>query len=81
MTTKLIHKIYFLIGIMTLSCGVVSAQKFTIPVIPDTQESVTRQEESSLQIEWLAAKADPLNAPIVSHVGDLVNFNNFDRGS
>lgn len=56
------------------------AQKFTIPVIPDTQESVTREKAVFFsQIEWIAQKRDSLKAPIVLHVGDLVNFDNFDQ--
>jgi hypothetical protein len=56
------------------------AQKFTIPVIPDTQESVARNKSVFFsQIEWIAQKRDSLKAPIVLHVGDLVNFDNFDH--
>ncbi len=56
------------------------AQKFTLPVIPDTQEEVTRNRGMFFsRIEWLAAKADSLKAPMVLHVGDLVNFDNFDQ--
>lgn len=73
-------RLFCLWGVLMLSIGAVFAQKFTIPVIPDTQESVTRKRGIFFsQIEWIAAKADSLKAPIVLHVGDLVNFNNFDQ--
>ena len=43
MNRTLKNKVFFLYGILMLTCGIVSAQKFTIPVIPDTQENVTRK--------------------------------------
>lgn len=56
------------------------AQKFTLPIIPDTQEEVTRKRGMFFsRLEWLAAKADSLKAPMVLHVGDLVNYDNFDQ--
>jgi hypothetical protein len=58
----------------------VAAQKFTIPIFLDTQESLTRKRGVFFsQLEWIAASADSLKAPIVLHVGDLVNFDNFDQ--
>lgn len=80
MNRTLKNKVFFLYGILMLTCGIVSAQKFTIPVIPDTQENVTRKRGVFFsQIEWIAAKADSMNTPIALHVGDLVNFDNFDQ--
>ncbi|MPN32781.1 hypothetical protein SDC9_180261 [bioreactor metagenome] len=59
---------------------VVVSQKFTIPVLPDTQESVAFKNEYFLaQMNWLVDKCDSLNAPIVLHVGDLVNFDNHNH--
>lgn len=73
-------KVKVLCGLLVLSCNMGYAQKFTIPVIPDTQESVTRKRGVFFsQIEWIATKADSLKAPIALHVGDLVNFDNFDQ--
>lgn len=80
MNRTLKNKVFFLYGILMLTCGIVSAQKFTIPVIPDTQENVTRKRGVFFsQIEWIAAKADSMKTPIALHVGDLVNFDNFDQ--
>lgn len=80
MNRTLTNKVFFLYGILMLTCGIVSAQKFTIPVIPDTQENVTRKRGVFFsQIEWIAAKADSMKTPIALHVGDLVNFDNFDQ--
>ena len=58
----------------------VFAQKFTIPVFPDTQNHTGNNRGIFFsQLEWIAAKADSLKTPIVLHVGDLVNFDNFDQ--
>jgi hypothetical protein len=59
---------------LTIGCAV---KRFTIPVLPDTQESITRRNEMFYsQMRWLARSRDSLKAPIVLHVGDLVNFDN-----
>jgi hypothetical protein len=56
-------RLFCLWGVLMLSIGAVFAQKFTIPVIPDTQESVTRKRGIFFsQIEWIAAKADSLKS-------------------
>lgn len=56
------------------------AQKFTIPVFPDTQNEVDgKQDMFYSQVRWIADKKDSLNVPIVLHVGDLVNFDNYDH--
>ena len=58
----------------------VCAQTFTIPVFPDTQNHMAvNRGVFFTQLEWVAAKADSLKTPIVLHVGDLVNFDNFDH--
>ncbi|WP_084163816.1 metallophosphoesterase [Olivibacter sitiensis] len=56
------------------------AQKFTIPIFPDTQVEVgDRPEMYFSQIDWIINKKDSLNIPFVLHVGDLVNFDNFEH--
>lgn len=61
-----------LIVLILQSCA---SSKFTIPVLPDTQEAVTRQHDMFYsQINWIAKAKDSLHIPIVLHVGDLVNF-------
>lgn len=53
------------------------AQKFVIPVLPDTQGEVGGQMEMFMsQMNWIVSQKDSLNIPIVLHVGDLVNFDN-----
>lgn len=53
------------------------AQKFVIPVLPDTQGEINYQPAMfTSQMEWIAAKKDSLKIPIVLHVGDVVDFNN-----
>lgn len=69
--------IYLLLITLAVSIKTVSAQKFTIPIFPDTQEAVTRKHEMFFsQINWVAAHRDSMKTPIVLHVGDLVNFDN-----
>ena len=64
---------------------IIQAQKFVIGILPDTQVEVnTKPEMFMSQINWLAAKRDSLNMPIVLHVGDIVDFNNdihYERAS
>jgi len=53
------------------------AQKFTIPVLPDTQGEVGDKPEMLIsQLKWIVDKKDSLNIPFVLHVGDIVNFDN-----
>ncbi len=63
----------------------VQAQKFTIPVFPDTQNEVRHDSAMFIgQMQWIAAKKDSLNVPFVLHVGDVVDSNNtieFERAS
>lgn len=54
-----------------------SAQKFVIPILPDTQVEVNVKPEMFIsQMKWIVDKRDSLNIPIVIHVGDIVDFNN-----
>ncbi|HZK96011.1 MAG TPA: metallophosphoesterase [Prolixibacteraceae bacterium] len=56
------------------------AQKFTIPILPDTQCEVNYNPAMfTSQMKWIADKKDSLNMPIVLHVGDLVDFNSIDQ--
>ena len=56
------------------------AQKFTIPVFPDTQTEVSSKNEMFYsRIDWVIEKKDSLNVPMVLHVGDLVNFDNYNH--
>jgi hypothetical protein len=65
------------IAMVPLYTAQVFAQKFTIPVLPDTQGEVnTRPEMFISQLQWIADKRDSLNVPFVLHVGDIVDFDN-----
>lgn len=69
---KPLRLLYILLFAGFISCA---PSKFTIPVLPDTQESVTRHHEMFYgQMNWIAKAKDSLKIPIVLHVGDLVNF-------
>ncbi len=64
--------------ILTIASGF--AQKFTIPVLPDTQCEVNYKPEMfTSQMQWIADKKDSLNAPIVLHAGDFVDFNKIEH--
>lgn len=55
-------------------------QKFTIPVLPDTQCEINYNPDMfNCQLKWIADKRDSLNVPIVLHVGDLVDFDNIEH--
>ncbi len=65
--------LYCLLGISNIS----HAQKFVIPVFPDTQGEVGGKMELFMsQLNWIVRQKDSLNIPIVLHVGDIVNFDN-----
>lgn len=56
----------------------VLAQKFTLPVFPDTQSEVGDNHPMfTSRIKWVVDQKDSLNIPMVLHVGDLVNFDNY----
>lgn len=65
----------FLIVITLFLVQSTFAQKFTIAIFPDSQYAVSHKPSLfTKQMEWLVAKKDSLNLPIVLHVGDVVNF-------
>jgi len=79
---KFRDKIIFLILIsfQLIIIQSLSAQKFVIPILPDTQVEVNAAPEMFMsQMHWIADKKDSLNFPFVLHVGDLVDFNNPDH--
>lgn len=56
------------------------AQKFTLPVFPDTQTEISDKNEMFYsRIDWVIDNKDSLNIPMVLHVGDLVNFDNYNH--
>lgn len=62
------------------NCDYSFAQQFTIPIFPDTQVEVgSKPEMFYSQVNWIVKHKDSLNIPMTLHVGDLVNFNNFNH--
>jgi len=56
------------------------AQKFVLPVLPDTQVEVRAKPEMFYsQLHWLVQKKDSLHIPIVLHVGDIVDYDNISH--
>lgn len=50
------------------------AQKFVIPILPDTQNEITGNPAMfTSQMNWIANNKNLLNIPIVIHVGDITN--------
>jgi len=71
----------FLMGIVLLVItgftNVIVAQKFVIPVFPDSQSEISgKLEMFTSQFNWIVQQKEALNIPIVLHVGDIVNFDN-----
>jgi hypothetical protein len=81
MKTKLYKKVCLIaFVVVSLNLLPVSAQKFTIPVLPDTQCEVNYRPEMFIsQLQWIADKKDSLNIPFVLHVGDIVDFDNISH--
>lgn len=56
------------------------AQKFTIPVFPDTQDEIEYKPDMFFsQINWIKKAADSLHIPIVLHVGDITDDNTYSQ--
>lgn len=71
-------KVSLLIIISFLELHFVFSQRFTIPVFPDTQAEVNFKPEMFFsQIKWIVDKRDSLNIPLVLHVGDVVDYDNY----
>lgn len=64
----------------TASLSLSQAQKFTLPVLPDTQSEVTSNHEMFYRrFDWMIDKKDSLQIPMVLHVGDVVDFDNYGQ--
>jgi len=76
------HKSRFnlLILFLLFTLQVTFAQKFIIPVLPDTQYEMSDNPEMFIsQINWIANNKTLLNIPIVLHVGDITNWQTPDQ--
>lgn len=73
-----------LAGILAL-CGVAGLghgqEKFTLAVIPDSQQEVLKPDDDRLanRMQWLVAHRQALNLAMVLHVGDLMNWDTPDH--
>ncbi|HYG35999.1 MAG TPA: beta-L-arabinofuranosidase domain-containing protein, partial [Clostridia bacterium] len=74
-----------LVANLLFSTGFASAeageQKFTIAVIPDSQQEVLNEGDTRLarRLEWLVKSRQELNLKMVLHVGDLMNWDTPDH--
>jgi len=80
MKRKLIARIALLWLLSQGTLQIAKAQKFTLPVLPDTQVEVdVKPEMLYSQLRWIAANKTVLKIPIVLHVGDIVNYDNWEH--
>ena len=56
-------------------------EKFTLAVIPDSQQEVMKDDDARLanRLQWLVAHRKELNLAMVLHVGDMVNWDTPDH--
>jgi hypothetical protein len=74
MRTILYHKVSFITFVIVnlFILQVTVAQKFTIPVLPDTQCEVNTQPQMFMsQMHWIADKKDSLNAQLYCMLATL----------
>jgi len=84
---KRVKKIYkqrspVLLVLIILQCIAFSSfgQKFTLAIFGDTQGEVTANPQMFFsQLNWIRQEKDSLNIPMVLHVGDITNFNNYNQ--
>jgi hypothetical protein len=80
MKHKLITRIVLICLLSQVGLSVAHAQRFTIPVLPDTQVEVdARPEMLYSQLRWIATNKKASKIPIVLHVGDVVNYDNWEH--
>ena len=55
--------------------------KFTLAVIPDSQQEVLKPDDDRLpkRLEWIVANREALNLKMVLHVGDMMNWDTPDH--
>lgn len=76
---KTIIKILFIVFLLG-SLNQVHAQKFTIPVFPDSQTAVDGNFAMfKSQFDWLLENPENYNIPMVLHVGDVANYDNLSQ--
>ena len=56
-------------------------EKFTLAIVPDSQQEVLKEGDDRLQkrMEWVVANREALNIKMVLHVGDLMNWDTPDH--
>jgi 3',5'-cyclic AMP phosphodiesterase CpdA len=73
-------KILIICLLLIISSFSLTAQKFVIAILPDTQVEVNARPEMFMsQMHWIAEKKDSLKIPFVLHVGDIVDYNNISH--
>ena len=73
-----------LTGLLLAKClafGAAAEERFTLAVIPDSQQEVLKPVDGRLEerMTWLVANREALNLKMVLHVGDLLNWDTPDH--
>ena len=69
-----------LLGYLLVISNLSEAQKFVIPVFPDTHVGIPGKAEMFYyDMRWIVRQKDSLNIPFVCHVGDMVNCDNLSH--
>lgn len=68
-----------LISLLAISAR--AEDKFTLAVIPDSQQEVLKPDDDRLlkRMEWLVTNREALNFKMILHVGDLLNWDTPDH--
>ncbi len=80
----MLRKIILLFGLLAgvlYSWNCFSEDKFTIAVIPDSQQEILNDKDTRLKnrMQWLVDNQKELNLKIVLHVGDMMNWDTPDH--
>jgi len=68
------------LGYLLVISNLSEAQKFVIPVFPDTHVGIPGKAEMFYyDMRWIVRQKDSLNIPFVCHVGDMVNCDNLSH--
>lgn len=76
------NKLNSFITICFILVGMIEAlaQKFTIPVFPDSQSAIDGNFKMfKSQFDWILENKTKLNIPMVLHVGDVADFDNLSQ--
>jgi len=75
-----IRRVGLILGYLLAISNISEAQKFVIPVFPDTHVGIPEKAEMFYHdMRWIVRQKDSLNIPFVFHVSDMVNCDNLSH--